>query len=205
MLTLMSPPEIVTLIGALAAIAQLILSQLNYSQSYQRTLYTSPIKQPPASYKINSKLELTKRLFSLNKVWSIGLLTLMIYELLGFHFAVVGANFWGWALAVLINYWNLASLRRRRFYGCHENYLGKTLLAAYIITSAVAIAGIVWASIENLPMYLPIVLGLVTGINSVVMMAMFTELLGRSKAVTLATSLSYLGFVLGLMVQNFSI
>lgn len=205
MLTLMSPPEIVTLIGALAAIAQLILSQLNYSQSCQRTLYTSPTKQPPASYKINSKLELTKRLISLNKVWSVGLLTLVVYELLGFHFAVVDTNFWGWALAILINYWNLANLRRRRFYGCNENYLEKTLLAAYIIVSAVAVAGIVWASIENLPIYIPVVLGLVTGINSVVMMAMFTELFGRNKAVTLATGLSYSGFVLGWMVQTLPI
>lgn len=198
----MSPTEIVTLIGALAAIAQLILSQLNYSESCQRTLYISSIKQPPAGYKINSKFELTKRLFSLNKLWSIGLLTLVIYELLGFHFAVVGANFWGWALAILINYWNLANLGRRRFYGCHENYLGKTLLAAYIIASAVAIAGIVWASIENLAIHIPVVLGLVTGINSVVMMAMFTELFSRNKAVTLATGLSYSGFVLGWMIQT---
>ncbi len=205
MLTLMSPPEIVTLIGALAAIAQLILSQLNYSLSCQRTLYASPIKQLLASYKINSKLELTKRLFSLNKVWSIGLLTLTIYGLLGFHFAVVGANFWVWALAVLINYWNLDNLKRRRFYDYYENYLGKTLLAAYIIASAVAVAGLIWASIENLPMYLPVVLGLVTGINSVVMMEMFTELFGRNKAVTLATGLSYSGFVLGWMVQTLSI
>ncbi len=55
----MSPTEIITLIGALAAIAQLILSQLNYSQSCQRTLYTSLVKQPPATYKTNPKLELT--------------------------------------------------------------------------------------------------------------------------------------------------
>jgi hypothetical protein len=205
MLTLMSPSEIVTLIGVLAAFAQLILSQLNYSQSCQRTLYISPIKQPPASYKISSKSELTKRLFSPNKVWTIGLLTLVIYELLGFHFAVVDANFWVWALAILINYWNLANLKRRKFYGCHENYLEKTLITAYIMASAVAVAGIVWASIENLPIYIPVVLGLVTGINSVVMMAMFTELFGRNKAVTRATSLSYSGFVLGWIVQTLAI
>jgi small-conductance mechanosensitive channel len=71
--------------------------------------------------------------------------------------------------------------------------------------SAIAVAGIVWVSIKNLPIYLPVTLGLATGINSVVMMAMFTESLGRGKAVTLATGLSCLGFVLGWMVQSFSV
>ena len=203
----MSPPQITTLIGGLAAITQIILAQLFYWEYSQKNSSIATGKHLPVNVQTNSRLELTERLTSKssNKIWSIGLLTLVIYGLLGFHFAVVGANFWVWALAVLINYWNLGNLKRRKFYNYSGNYLGKTLVAAYIIASAVAIAGLVWASIENLPIYLPVVLGLVTGINSIVMMEMFTELLGRSKAVTLATGLSYSGFVLGLMVQNFSI
>ena len=201
----MSPAEIVTLIGALAATTQLILAHLNYPESQQKTLYTLATKQSLAYCRNNSKFELTECLFSPNKLWTLCLLTLVIYGLLGFHFAVVGANFSVWALVVLINYWNLANLRRRRFGDRHKNYLVKTLLAAHIMPSAVAVAGIVWASIQNLPIYLPVAIGLANGINSVVMMAMFTESFGRSKAVTLATGLSYSGFVLGWMVQNFSL
>lgn len=197
--------EITTLIGGLAAIVQIILAQLNYWE-YSQINSSIPIgKYLLVSERTDSRIKLTKRLFSPNKVWSIGLLTLVIYGLLGFHFAVFHVNSWVWALAVLINYWNLANLRQRRFCTRHKNYLVKALLAAHITPSAVAIAGIVWASIQNLPIYLPVALGLATGINSVVMMAMFTELFGRSKAVTLVTGLSYSGFVLGLMVQNFSL
>jgi len=201
----MPPPQITTLIGGLAAIAQIILAQLIYWEYSQKNSSISTGKHLPVSAQTNSRLELTDRLFSPNKVWSLGLLTLVLYGLLGFHFAVVGASLWVWALAVLINYWNLANLRQRRFCARHKNYLVKALLAAHIMPSAVAIAGIVWASIQNLPIYLPVALGLATGINSVVMMAMFTELFGRSKAVTLATGLSYLGFVLGWMVQSLSV
>jgi len=196
----MPPPQITTLIGGLAVIAQIILAQLNYWEYSQKKSSISTGKHLPASAQANSSLELTDRLFSPNKVWSLGLLTLVLYGLLGFHFAVVGASLWVWALAILINYWNLANLRQSRFCDRQKNYLVKALLAAHIMPSAVAIAGIVWASIQNLPIYLPVALGLATGINSVVMMAMFTELFGRSKAVTLATGLSCLGFVLGLMV-----
>lgn len=67
----MSAAEIVTLIGVLAAIAQLILAQLSYWEFRQQASYTSAIKQPPASYKTDSKFELTARLFSANKVWSL--------------------------------------------------------------------------------------------------------------------------------------
>jgi len=201
----MPPPQITTLIGGLAAIAQIILAQLIYWEYSQKNLSISTGKHLPVSAQTNSRLELTDRLFSPNKVWSLGLLTLVLYGLLGFHFAVVGTSLWVWALAVFINYWNLANLRQRRFCDRHQNYLVKALLAAHIMPSAVAIAGIVWASIQNLPIYLPIALGLATGINSVVMMAMFTELFGRSKAVTLATGLSYSGFILGWMVQSLSV
>ncbi|MBD2307218.1 hypothetical protein H6G17_17140 [Chroococcidiopsis sp. FACHB-1243] len=198
----MPPPQITKLIGGLAAIAQIILAQLIYWEYSQKNSSISTGKHIPVSDRINSRLELTDRLFSSNKVWTLGLLTFVLYGLLGFHFAVVGASLWVWALAVLINYWNLANLRQRRFCERHKNYLVKILLAAQIMPSAIAVAGIVWASIQNLPIYLPITLGLATGINSVVTIAMFTESFGRSKAVTLATGLSYSGFILGWMVQN---
>ncbi|MDZ4877927.1 MAG: hypothetical protein CLLPBCKN_007362 [Chroococcidiopsis cubana SAG 39.79] len=201
----MPPPQITTLIGGLAAIAQIILAQLIYWEYSQKNLSISTAKHLPVSERTISKLELTDCLFSPARVWSLGLLTLVLYGLLGFHFAVVGARLWVWALAVLINYWNLANLRQRRFSTRHKNYLVKALLAAHIMPSAVAIAGIVWASIQNLPIYLPVALGLATGINSVVMMAMFTELFGRSKAVTLVTGVSYLGFVLGFILQQVSL
>ncbi|URD53381.1 hypothetical protein [Chroococcidiopsis sp. CCNUC1] len=201
----MPPPQITTLIGGLAAIAQIVLAQLIYWEDSQKNSSISTAKHLPVTARTISRLELTDRLFSPNKVWSLGLLTLVLYGLLGFHFAVVGASRWVWALAILINYWNLANLRQRRFSTLHKNYLVKALLAAQIVPSSVALAGIVWASIQNLPIYLPIALGLATGINSVVMMAMFTELFGRSKAVTLATGVSYLGFVLGFILQQVSL
>jgi hypothetical protein len=201
----MSPAEIVTLIGALAATAQLIFTQSNYWESRQRTPYTSATKQPPASYKTDSKFELTERLFSPNKVWSLSLLTLIIYGLLGFHAAVVHASLWFWALAVLINYWNLANLWQRKFCARSRNYLVKTLLAAQVMPSAISIAGIVWASTANLPSYLPVAVGLATGINSVAIVAVFTKSFVMGKAITLATGLSYSGFVLGWVVQIFSL
>lgn len=168
-----------------------------------RTQFTSATKQPTASYKADSKFELTERLFSPNKVWSIGLLTLLIYGLLGFHASVLRTSLLFWALAVLINYWNLANLWQRRFCVRNRNYLVKILLAAQVMPSAISVAGIVWASTENLPSYLPVAIGLATGINSVVIVAMFTKLFTRSKAITLATGLSYSSFALGWVVQIF--
>lgn len=201
----MSPAEITILIGGLAAIAQIILAQLNYWEYSQINPSISTEKHLPFIDKTASTFKPNDSLFFSSKFGSIGLLTIVIYGLIGFHFAVVDANLWVWALAVLINYWNLSNLRQRRFCARQKNYLVKALLAAHIMPSAVAIAGIVWASIQNLPIYLPVTLGLATGINSVVMMAMFTESFGRSKAVTLATGLSYSGFILGWMVQNVSL
>lgn len=199
----MSPAEIVTLIGVLAAITQLILAQINFWEFRQRTQFTSATKEPPASYKADSKFEITDHLFSPNKVWGLGLLTLVIYGLLGFHAAVVRISLWSWNLAVLINYWNLANLWQRRFCARNRNYLVKILLAAQVMPSAISVAGIVWASTENLPSYLPVAVGLATGINSVVIVAVFTKLFTRSKAITLATGLSYSGFALGWVVQIF--
>lgn len=198
----MSHLEITTLIGALAAIAQIILAQINYREYSQTNSSILIEKHQLFSYKAEPRFELIESGFSPNKVWKVGLLTFGLYGLLGFHFAAIHANFWIWALAVLINYWNLATAWQRRFCNSHKNYWIKALLAAQIMPSAVAVAGIVWASIKNLPIYLPVTLGLATGINSIVMMAMFTESLGRGKAVTLATGLSCLGFVLGWMVQS---
>lgn len=197
----MSHLEITTLIGALAAIAQIILAQINYREYSQNSSIVIE-KHQLFSYKAEPRFELIESGFSSNKVWTVGLLTFGLYGLLGFHFAAIHANLWIWAIAVLINYWNLATAWQRRFCNSHKNYWMKALLAAQIMPSAVAVAGIVWASIRNLPTYLPVTLGLATGINSIVMMAMFTESLGRGKAVTLATGLSCLGFVWGWMVQS---
>lgn len=197
----MSHLEITTLIGALAAIAQIILAQINYREYSQNSSIVIE-KHQLFSYKAEPRFELIESGFSSNKVWTVGLLTFGLYGLLGFHFAAIHANLWIWAIAVLINYWNLATAWQRRFCNSYKNYWMKALLAAQIMPSAVAVAGIVWASIRNLPTYLPVTLGLATGINSIVMMAMFTESLGRGKAVTLATGLSCLGFVLGWMVQS---
>lgn len=196
----MPPPQITTLIGGLAAIAQIILAQLIYWEYSRKNSSISTGRHLPVSAQTNSRLELTDRLFSPNKVWSLGLLTLVLYGLLGFHFAVVGVSLWVWALAVLINYRNLANLRQRRFGDRHQNYLVKALLAAQIMPMALSFTGIVWASIKGLPIYLPVSVGLATGLNSVVMMAVFTEYFGRGKAVALATTLSYSGFVLGWLV-----
>lgn len=201
----MSHLEITTLIGALAAIAQIILAQINYREYSQIHSSILTEKHQLFSYKSNSKFELIDSVFSPNKVWTVGLLTFGFYGLLGFHFAAIHASLWIWAIAVLINYWNLATTWQRRFCHSQKNYLMKTSLAAQIMPSAIAVTGIVWASIKNLPIYLPVTLGLATGINSVVMMAMFTESLGRGKGVTLATALSCLGFVFGWMVHSFSV
>ncbi len=201
----MSHLEITTLIGALAAIAQIILAQMNYREYSQIKSRVLTEKHQLLSYKAEPKFELIDSVFSLNKVWTVGLLTFVLYGLLGFHFAAIHASLWIWAVAVLINYWNLATAWQRRFCHSQRNYLVKALLAAQIMPSAVAVTGIVWASTKNLPAYLPVTLGLATGINSIVMIAMFTESLGRGKAVTLATALSCLGFVFGWMVQSFSV
>ncbi len=201
----MSHLEITTLIGALAAITQIILAQINYWEYSQINSSILIGKHLLFSYKADSKFELIESGFSPKKVLTVSLLTFVLYGLLGFHFAAIHPSFWIWALAVLINYWNLATAWQRRFCNSNKNYLMKALLAAQIMPSAIAVAGIVWVSIKNLPIYLPVTLGLATGINSVVMMAMFTESLGRGKAVTLATGLSCLGFVLGWMVQSFSV
>ena len=199
----MSSAEIVTLIGVLAAIIQLILAQINYWEFTQLNQFILATKEPPASYKADSNFALTDRLFSQKKVWSLGLLTLLIYGVLGVHAAVVRTSLLFWALAVLINYWNLANLWQRRFCDRNRNYLVKILLAAQVMPSAISVAGIVWASTENLPSYLPVAVGLATGINSVVIVAVFTKLFTRSKAITLATGLSYSGFALGWVVQIF--
>ena len=198
----MSHLEITTLIGALAAIAQIILAQMNYREYSQINSRILIEKHQLFSYNPGTKLELIDSVFSPNKVWTVGLLTFVLYGLLGFHFAAIHASLWIWAIAVLINYWNLATAWQRRFCHSQRNYLMKALLAAQIMPSAVAVTGIVWASTKNLPAYLPVTLGLATGINSIVMIAMFTESLGRGKAVTLATALSCLGFVFGWMVQS---
>jgi hypothetical protein len=201
----MSHLEITTLIGALAAIAQIILARINYWEYNQINSRILTEKHRLFSNNLGTQFELIDSVFSPEKVWTVGLLTFVLYGLLGFHFAAIHASLWIWAIAVLINYWNLATAWQRRF--CHSqiNYLMKALLAAQIMPSAVAVTGIVWASTKNLPAYLPVTLGLATGINSIVMIAMFTESLGRGKAVTLATALSCLGFVFGWMVQSFSV
>lgn len=201
----MSHLEITTLIGALAAIAQIILAQINYWEYSQANSSILIGKHLLLSYKFDSKFGLIESVFSLKKVWTVGLLTFGLYGLLGFHFAAIHASLWIWAIAVLINYRNLATVWQRRFCNRNKNYVMKALLAAQIMPSAVAVTGIVWASIKNLPMYLPVTLGLATGINSVVMMPMFAKSLGRGKAVTLATGLSCLGFVFGWMVQSFCV
>ena len=201
----MSHLEITTLIGALAAIAQIILAQINYRAYSQVDSRILTERHQLLSYKAEPKFELIDSVFSPNKVWTVGLLTFVLYGLLGFHFAAIHASLWIWAVAVLINYWNLATAWQRRFCPSQRNYLIKALLAAQIMPSAVAVTGIVWASTKNLPAYLPVTLGLATGINSIVMISMFTESLGRGKAVTLATALSCLGFVFGWMVQSFSV
>lgn len=198
----MSHLEITTLIGALAAIAQIILAQINYREYSQIDSRILTERHQLFSYKAEPKFELIDSVFSPKKVWTVGLLTFVLYGLLGFHFAAIHASLWIWAIAVLINYWNLATAWQRRFCHSHKNSVMKASLAAQIMPSAVAVTGIVWASIKNLPIYLPVTLGLATGINSVVMMAMFTESLGRGKAATLATGLSCLGFVFGWMVQS---
>lgn len=110
--------EITTLTGALAASAQIILVQINYrecSQIYSRILIE---KHQLFSYKADSKLELIKSLSSPNKVWKLSLLTLVLYGILGFYFADVHVSIWIWALAILINYWNLANAWQRIF--CHK-------------------------------------------------------------------------------------
>lgn len=201
----MSLAEIIALIGVLAALAQLILAQINYWEDHQTSSYVWTKNQLPSSNKVDSKFELTNLIFSPNKGFGLGLLTLILYGLLGFGLASVRSNLWVWALAVVINYWNLAVLKQKGFERSDKNILVKMLLAAQIMPIAVAIAGIAWASVENLPIYLPVALGLAIGINSVVIVAVFTKLFSRSKVVTLATGLSYWGFVLGWVVQSFSV
>lgn len=201
----MSLVVIITLIGVIAVIAQLLLAQINYWEDHQTSSYVWTKNQPPSGNKVDSKFGLTDLIFSPNKVWGLGLLTLILYGLLGFGLASVRSNLWVWALAVVINYWNLAVLRQKGLARSHKNILVKTLLAAQIMPIAVAIAGIAWASVENLPIYLPVALGLAIGINSVVIVAVFTKSFSRSKAVTLATGLSYSGFALGWVVQSLSV
>lgn len=207
--------EIATLIGALAALAQVILAGLNHWISCQPTSSNSATTQTPntnqsatfqqptqlpVGYTTQSQLEQRNILVDIKRVGELGLLTLILYGILGFCFTVVHASLWLWVSAVLINYWNLAYLKQKGL--GYANSLLKTLLAAHIMPFALVIAGIVWASIEKLPIYLPVAVGLAIGIHSIVMMAVFTESFGRVKAVGLSSSLSCSGFVLGWMIQT---
>lgn len=140
-----------------------------------------------------------------DRVLSLSLLMLLLYTTVGFCLACLGTSFWLWTLTVFIYHLNLASLEVKECDREKIHVSWKTLpTILYIVPITFVFTELTDVGKSGLQIYNSLALGLTTAISSLGIITVLVKYLGKVEAIILSTGLSWLGFSLGWMIQNFS-
>ncbi|MEH2467781.1 hypothetical protein, partial [Nostoc sp.] len=128
-------------------------------------------------------------------------ITVLIYAIVGFALGNLRMNFGLWGLGILFYHWHLANFDNSNIHYTRENHFQQILIALTSGLMSSAITILIHEVKSNLPVCQPIAIGLITAINSTVMMVLTVRDWGRLKFIIFSTALAWLGLLLGWIAQ----
>jgi len=138
------------------------------------------------------------RIFSNRKIVSLGLISIILYTVVGFCLARLNISLGFWSLGILFYHWQLASLIGTTSDLHRPN--GSIALTGLVGT---AIAYLVHQAKSNLLPYHWLAIGLVATINSYIMTALALKYWQKLGAIAFTTAIAWLGLLLGWVAYNY--
>jgi hypothetical protein len=132
------------------------------------------------------------RIFAERKILSLGLMTVILYTVVGFCLASLKVNLGFWSLGILLYHWQLANWVDAA--SDRDRQHGSIALTGLVGT---AIAYLVGQAKSNLLPYHWLAIGLVATINSYVMTAIALKSWQKLGAIAFTTAVAWLGLLLG--------
>ncbi|MEH2278498.1 MAG: hypothetical protein V7K40_27890 [Nostoc sp.] len=143
------------------------------------------------------------RVAKIDRVIFISCITVLIYAIVGFALGNLRINFGLWGLGILFYHWHLANFDNSNIHYTNENYFQQMLIALTSGLMSSAITILIHEVKSNLPVSQPIAIGLITAINSTVMMVLTVRHWSRLKFIIFSTALAWLGLLLGWTAQYY--
>jgi hypothetical protein len=129
---------------------------------------------------------------------------IIIYMIVGFCLEFLQISLISWSLGILLYHYHLANLEKKKTFQIGDNYLQNqplVVLISGLIASAIAM--LVYQTKPSLGIHQTVAIGLMTIINSWMVLKLTFKCWGYWRSLIFSTFLAWLGLFLGYLAQNF--